>query len=150
MGPAAYGDTPVSEFDDLQEALRHHADLRRADQQSCENLFNLIYHALRGNGGPSRPPNNVTMDIIPDPMQRLRPVPAGEFYAAWYRLGLCEVLVRVRRTDGEFHGEYGPGGVFRLGEVTESSIRELAAQILRDTAALYSPLLVAGRQESLN
>lgn len=140
----------MSDFDDLQAALHFHAGARRDDQQTCENLLHALYHALRHEGGPGRPLNNVSMDMVPDPMQRLRPVPLGEFYAAWYRLGLCEVLVRVRFSGDEFHGDYGPSGVFSVGDLSTDAIKALACQILRDLAAQYSPLAQQDRQSNLN
>jgi hypothetical protein len=128
----------VSEFDELQAAIRRHAHERQAEQQACEAFLNALYHALRAASGPGLPLNNVTLDFTSDPTHRLRPVPAGGYHAAWLRLGLCEVLVRVRRVDGAFQGEYGEGGIFRLEDVGEDGLIFLARQLLRDVAATYA------------
>lgn len=128
----------MSEFDALQAAIARNAATRQADANACEALLNALYHALRRASGPGLPLNNVTMDMVPDPAQRLKPAPVGDFHAAWFRLGLCEVLVRVRRQGHEFHGEYGYSGVFALSEVTADSVTALSRQLLRDMADVYA------------
>lgn len=128
----------MSEFDELQATVRRHARERQAEAQACEALLNALYHALRAASGPGLPLNNVTLDFTADPANRLRPVPSGGFHAAWLRLGLCEVLVRVRRVDGAFQGEYGEGGSFRLESVGEDALITLARQMLRDVADTYA------------
>jgi hypothetical protein len=128
----------MSEFDALQAAVRRHAHERQADGRACEAFLNALYHALRAASGPGLPLNNVTLELTPDPANRLRPVPAGGFHAAWMRLGLCEVLVRVRRVAGAFHGEYGEGGSFQLETVGEDGLIALARRMLRDVADTYA------------
>lgn len=128
----------MSEFDELQAAVRRHAHTRQAEERACEALINALYHALRTASGPGLPLNNVTLDFTTDPANRLRPVPTGGFHAAWLRLGLCEVLVRVRRVDGAFQGEYGEGGSFRLEGIGEDELVTLARQMLRDVADTYA------------
>ncbi|ANE43889.1 hypothetical protein [Deinococcus puniceus] len=128
----------MSDFDALQAAIRRHAEARQAEQRACEAFINALYHALRTASGPGLPLNNVTLDFTPDPANRLRPAPPGGWVAAWLRLGLCEVLVRVRRTDGVFQGEYGSDGVFRLSAISEDDLIALARRVLRDVAATYT------------
>jgi len=128
----------MSDFDALQAAIRRHADARQAEQRACEAFINALYHALRTASGPGLPLNNVTLDFTPDPANRLRPSPPGGWVAAWLRLGLCEVLVRVRRTEGTFQGEYGAGGTFQLERISEDDLIALARQLLRDVAATYA------------
>lgn len=128
----------MSEFDELQAAIRRHAHARQAEAQACEAFLNALYHALRTASGPGLPLNNVTLDFTTDPANRLRPVPNGGFHAAWLRLGLCEVLVRVRRVDGAFQGEYGESGCFRLEQTGEDALITLARRMLRDVADTYA------------
>ncbi|MDB5044895.1 MAG: hypothetical protein JWQ08_945 [Deinococcus sp.] len=128
----------MSDFDALQAAIRRHAEARQTEQRACEAFINALYHALRTASGPGLPLNNVTLDFTPDPANRLRPAPPGGWVAAWLRLGLCEVLVRVRRTEGMFQGEYGSDGTFRLERISEDDLIALARQLLRDVAATYA------------
>ncbi|GGL83309.1 hypothetical protein GCM10010840_21320 [Deinococcus aerolatus] len=128
----------MSEFDELQAAIRRHAHERQAEERACEAFINALYHALRAASGPGLPLNNVTLDFTTDPANRLRPVPTGGFHAAWLRLGLCEVLVRVRRVGGAFQGEYGEGGTFRLEQTGEDELFTLARQMLCDVADTYA------------
>ncbi|WP_309572414.1 hypothetical protein [Deinococcus sp.] len=128
----------MSEFDELQGVIQRHAERRQAEARACETFLQALYHALRSASGPGLPLNNVTLDVIADPINRLRPTPTGGFHAAWLRLGLCEVLVRVRRLDGAFQGEYGEGGVFRLDSTGEDDLLRLARRLLRDVAATYA------------
>lgn len=127
----------MSDFEALQLALHRLAARRRAEQQACEALLNGLYHALRASGGRGRPLNNVSMEVIPDPLRRMQPVPEGEFHAAWFRLGLCEVLVRVRLSGAEFHGEFGTSGVFSVTDLNDDTLAALARQVLRDVALMY-------------
>lgn len=130
----------MSDFDDLQLTLHRTAEQRRTEQELCERLLNGLYHALRTAGGRGQPLNNVSMDIVPDPLRRLVPVPLGEFHAAWFRLGLCEVLVRVRLHGEEFHGEFGTSGVFRVTDLDTDSVAVLARQLLREINRMYQGL----------
>ncbi|MBZ9749572.1 hypothetical protein K7W42_01715 [Deinococcus sp. HMF7604] len=132
----------MSEFDELQAVIRRHAAARQAEQRACEAFLNALYHALRTASGPGLPLNNVTLDFTLDPTVRLRPPPNGSFHAAWLRLGLCEVLVRVRRLNGAFQGEYGSEGVFRLEDTSEDALLTLARQLLRDVGVAYGAALV--------
>lgn len=127
----------MGEFDDVQLAVRRHAEARQAEQRTCEAFLHALYHALRTASGPGLPLNNVTLDFTPDPETRLRPAPLGSFHAAWLRLGLCEVFIRVRRLEGAFQGEYGVSGVFRLEVTGEDELLALARQLLRDVAGMY-------------
>lgn len=127
----------MSEFDELQAVIRRHADARQAEQRACEAFLNALYHALRTASGPGLPLNNVTLEFRPDPDLRLRPAPTGSAHAAWLRLGLCEVLVRVRRSDGAFVGDYGSGGTFRLDSTTEDDLLALARTLLRHVTGVY-------------
>ncbi|WP_102128144.1 hypothetical protein [Deinococcus planocerae] len=127
----------MNDFDALQAAIGRAADARQAEQRACEAFLNALYHALRTASGPGLPLNNVTLDFTPDPDQRLRPVPPGGWHAAWLRLGLCEVFVRVRRENGAFVGEYAGRGAFHLTGTTEDDLIALARRLLRDVAALY-------------
>ena len=127
----------MSEFDELQAVIRRHAEARQAEQRACEAFLNALYHALRTASGPGLPLNNVTLEFTADPAVRLRPAPTGSYHAAWLRLGLCEVLVRVRRAAGSFQGEYGPGCAFRLELTSEDDLLALARTLLRDVTAAY-------------
>ncbi|WP_103127468.1 hypothetical protein [Deinococcus aerius] len=135
----------VNDFDALQAVIRRLAAERQAEQRACEAFLNALYHALRTASGPGLPLNNVTFDFTPDPAERLRPPPPGGWHAAWLRLGLCEVLVRVRRDEGAFVGEYGEGGTFHLTGVTEDDLILLARRLLRDVAAAYGGGGLVGR-----
>ncbi|GAA5533113.1 hypothetical protein [Deinococcus aluminii] len=128
----------MNDFDALQAVVRRHAGERQAEQRACEAFLNALYHALRTASGPGLPLNNVTLDLTSDPEARLRPPPPGGWHAAWLRLGLCEVLVRVRREEGAFVGEYGPDGTFHLARVSEDDLTLLARRLLRDVAAIYA------------
>lgn len=128
----------MSEFDELQAVIRRFAEARQAEQRACEAFLNALYHALRNASGPGLPLNNVTLDLIPDPANRLRPTPSGGFHSAWLRLGLCEVLVRVRRLDGAFQGEFGEDGVFRIEDVSEDALLALARRLLHEVSATYA------------
>ncbi|MBZ9714562.1 hypothetical protein [Deinococcus multiflagellatus] len=133
----------MSEFDELQAVIRRCAGQRQSEQRACEAFLNALYHALRTASGPGLPLNNVTLDFTTDPTVRLRPPPSGSFHAAWLRLGLCEVLVRVRWVAGAFQGEYGQSGVFRVEQDTEDALLSLARQLLRDVAVAYGGLPAA-------
>ena len=128
----------MSDFDALQAAIVRHASTRQADTTACENLLHALYHAFRTASGPGQPLNNVNMEMVADPQVGLRPVPVGEFHAAWFRLGLCEVLVRVRRLGGEFHGEYAISGTFALTDPSDEAVLGLARRMLRDIAEVYA------------
>ena len=128
----------MTDFDALQAAVQRYAHERQAEQRACEAFLNALYHALRSASGPGLPLNNVSMEPVPDPETRLRPPPPGSWHAAWMRLGLCEVLVRVRRDAGAFVGEYGQGGTFRLMGVGENELLALARRLLRDLTATYA------------
>ncbi len=127
----------MSDFDALQRAIEVSAAARQAEARTCEACLTALYHALRHASGPGLPLNNVSMELLPDPQQRLRPAPLGGWYAAWFRLGLCEVLVRVRRDTQELVGEYGPGGHFRLLLVSEAEVLGLAREVMRSLASGY-------------
>lgn len=128
----------MSDFDALQAAVRRRASERQAEARACEALLNALYHALRTASGPGLPLNNVSLDLVPDPAATLRPPPPGGWHAAWIRLGLCEVFVRVRREGGAFLGEYGPGFSFRLEDLGEDALIALARRMLRDLTAVYA------------
>lgn len=134
----------MSDFDALQAAIQRHAESRLADERACEACLNALYHALRRASGPGLPLNNVSLELLTDPAGRLRPPPVGAFHAAWLRLGLCEVFVRVRRVGGAFHGEYGEGGVFRLPELSDDALTVLARQLLREVTGHYTGLEESG------
>lgn len=127
----------MSDFDALQQALHRLAEQHRTEQELCEALLNGLYHALRKAGGRGQPLNNVSVEMIPDPLRRLQPVPTGEFHAAWFRIGLCEVLVRVRMHGDGFHGEFGVNGLFQVTDLDNSTMTALARQVLRDVASMY-------------
>ncbi|MDL2345590.1 hypothetical protein QOL99_15745 [Deinococcus sp. MIMF12] len=128
----------MSDFDALQAAIRRRASERQAEARACEALLNALYHALRTASGPGLPLNNVSLDLVPDPVTALRPPPPGGWHAAWFRLGLCEVLVRVRRDGGTFVGEYAQGLSFRVESLDEDALIVLARRMLRDLAAVYA------------
>lgn len=126
-------------FDALQNIVRCCAESRQADERACERFLNMLYQTLRHAGGPGMPLQNVSMDIIPDPMQRLRPAPAGSFHAAWLRLGACEVLVRVRRQGGQqFEGEYGEWGRFEVIGLHHETMMALVNRMVRDIGRMYT------------
>ncbi|KEF34411.1 MULTISPECIES: hypothetical protein [Deinococcus] len=134
----------MSDFDALQAAIRRRATERQAEARACEALLGALYHALRTAGGPGLPLNNVALDPVPDPSATLRPPPLGGTHAAWIRLGLCEVFVRVRREGGAFLGEYGPGFSFRLDDLSEEALTALARRMLRDLTAVYAGMAAGG------
>ncbi len=127
----------MSDFDVLQRAVEASALQRQAEARACESFLTALYHALRHASGPGLPLNNVTMEPVPDPAQNLRPPRLGGWHAAWFRLGLCEVRVQVRREGSELVGEYGPYGQFRLTVVDEDHLLALGREILRTLSALY-------------
>ncbi|SMB91115.1 hypothetical protein [Deinococcus hopiensis] len=128
----------MTDFDALQAAIERYAHERQAEQRACEAFLNALYHALRSASGPGLPLNNVAMEPVADSQTRLRPPPPGSWHAVWLRLGLCEVLVRVRRDAGAFVGEYGQSSAFRLTSVGENDLLVLARRLLRDVAASYA------------
>ncbi len=138
----------MNDFDTLQAVIRRFAGERQAEERTCEAFLSALYHALRSASGPGLPLNNVTLDLTPDPEGRLRPPPPGSWHAAWLRLGLCEVLIRVRRDQNAFVGEYGQGGTFRLTGVREDDLTALARRLLRDVAANYAGEDPAERRET--
>lgn len=140
----------MSAFDQLQVVIRRHAAERQAEQQACESVLGGLYQALRSASGPGLPLNNVMLDLLPDPAARLRPSPAGAFHAGWLRLGVCEVLVRVRWTGEAFHGEFGPQGTFHLTSVSDDALKVLARQVLRELTATYAGEDLAAGPGALN
>ncbi|WP_291424803.1 hypothetical protein [Deinococcus sp.] len=140
----------MSDFDILQATMIEQAAARQADSGACEALLGALYQALRRVGGPGQPLHNVSVEPVADPGQCLRPPPVGEYHAAWFRLGLCEVLVRVRRQGQEFHGDYGYRGVFALTEISEDAVLALAHRILKDLTLEYAGMLPSDRQKQLN
>ena len=84
------------------------------------------------------PLNNVTTGAAArSGQQRLGPRRWAAWYAAWFRLGLCEVRVRVRRDAPSFVGEYGPRGQFRLHLVSEAEVLGLGREVMRSLASGY-------------
>ena len=122
----------TTDFEALQDAVRASAEERAAEGRACEAFLNALYHAFRHSSGPGLPLNNVSLDWAEASDPRLRPVPPGGWHAAWLRLGLCEVYVRVRREAGHFLGEYGPHGQFSQQGLGEHELLGLARRILRD------------------
>ena len=127
----------MTDFDALQHAIERSVARRQAETRACEAFLTALYHALRHASGPGLPLNNVTTEAAPDPVQSLRPAPLGAWHAAWFRLGLCEVRVRVRRDGADFVGEYGPQGQFRLHLVGEADLLALGRQVMRSLTDLY-------------
>ncbi|ADV67998.1 hypothetical protein [Deinococcus maricopensis] len=121
----------------LQQAIQKTRNARAADQETCEAFLNALYHAARHANGPGKPLNNVTLNAAPDPFARVRPVPVGGTHAAWLKLGLYEVLVRVRRDGPSYIGEYGQRGTFLLTRPGETELLDLARAIIADGADLY-------------
>jgi hypothetical protein len=124
-----------TDFDLLQTAIRAATEARQSEFRACETFLNALYHAFRHANGPGLPLNNVSLELVEDSSNRMRPVPAGGWHAAWFRLGLCEVYIRLRREAGHFAGEYGPRASFNLEGVDEEGLLALARQILRELAA---------------
>jgi len=124
-----------TDFDLLQAAVRATAELRQGEVRACEAFLNALYHAFRHANGPGLPLNNVSLEWAEDPVNRMRPVPLGGWHAAWFRLGLCEVYVRLRRDGGRFVGEYGPRASFSQDGVSEDDLLVLARRILRELVA---------------
>lgn len=127
----------MTDFDALQRAVQASAAMRQAEAQSCEGLLTALYQAFRHASGPGLPLNNVSMEAVAVSDQSLRPLPLGSWYAATFRLGLCEVRVQVRRDGADFVGEYGGSGQFRLHWFTESEMLALGRHILRRLAEIY-------------
>ena len=130
----------MSDFDALQRAVQASAQARWAEAQQCEALLTALYQALRQASGPGLPLNNVAMELCPDPFQRLRPAPLGSYHAAWLRLGLCEVQVRVRREGPDFVGDYGQDTPFRLSRHADTEMLILARDLLRTLTRLYTQM----------
>lgn len=124
-----------TDFDQLQAAVRATAELRQSEVRACEAFLNALYQAFRHANGPGLPLNNVSLDWAEDPANRMRPVPLGGWHAAWFRLGLCEVYVRLRRDGGRFVGEYGPRASFSQEGVSEEELLVLARRMLRELVA---------------
>ncbi|WP_293914179.1 hypothetical protein [Deinococcus sp.] len=127
----------MSDFDALQRATEASAPERQAEAQTCEAFLMALYHALRHASGPGLPLNNVATELTSDPATKLRPPPLGSWSAAWFRLGLCEVLIRVRRDGQDYVGEYGPHGQFRLHLVSENELLALGREVTRHLTRLY-------------
>lgn len=140
----------MSAFDELQAVIRQHAADRQAEQQACEAVLTGLYQALRTASGPGMPLNNVMLDMVQDPEVRLRPLPLGAFHAGWLRLGVCEVLMRIRWTGAAFHGEFGSSGTFQLTSVSEEALAVLARQVLRELTATYASEDLPGGPGTLN
>lgn len=121
-----------TDFDQLQAAVRAAVELRQSESRACEAFLNALYHAFRHANGPGLPLNNVSLELAEDPSNRMRPVPLGGWHAAWFRLGVCEVYIRVRRESGRFVGEYGPRASFSQEGVSEDEFLGLARQMLRE------------------
>lgn len=126
----------MTDFDTLQNAIALTAQQRQAEAVACEHFLSALYLALRHANGAGQPLNNVRMEPATE-LVRLRPLPLGSWHAVWFRLGLCEVLLRVRREGGDFVGEYAEGQSFRLAGVSEQAMQGLARQLLRALAGLY-------------
>ena len=129
----------MTDFDALQRAIEVSASARQSETQTCETFLTALYQALRHASGPGQPLNNVAIEPLSDPATRLRPPPPGSWSAAWFRLGLCEVLIRVRRDGQDYVGEYGPYGQFRLHVVSENDLLALGRELTRSLAGLYEP-----------
>lgn len=127
----------MTDFDALQHAIAASSAPRQAETRACEACLTALYHALRRANGPGLPLNNVMMEPAPDPFQSVKPAPLGSWHAAWFRLGLCEIRVRVRREGSGFVGEYGPAGQFRLPLVSESEMLGLGREVLSHLIRLY-------------
>jgi hypothetical protein len=137
-----------SDFDRLQATIRAATESRQSEARACEVFLNALYHSFRHASGPGLPLNNVSLDLTDDPDNRLRPVPLGGWHAAWFRLGLCEVYIRVRREVGQFVGEYGPRASFSMAGADEEGLLVLARQILRELTAEHEG--VAGDRGTVN
>ena len=140
----------TADFEALQDAVRAAAELRQAEVQLCEAFLNALYQAFRHANGPGLPLNNVSLDWADDAANRVRPVPLGGWHAAWIRLGLCEVYVRVRRDAGRFVGEYGPRGQFALEGVGEHDLLILARTMLRELIRLQRGGAAQGEERLAN
>ncbi|MFC4455981.1 hypothetical protein [Deinococcus sonorensis] len=123
-----------TDFDALQASIQATSGPRLAEQRACEAFLNALYHALRHASGPGLPLNNVSIEPAEDRTVRLRPLPQGSWHAAWFRLGLCEVYVRVQRQAGQFVGEYGQQGRFRQSGISEDDLLALARSLMRALA----------------
>ena len=121
-----------SDFETLQRAIRAASSTRQAEGRVCEAFLSALYQAFRHANGPGLPLNNVTLELSEDPSNRLQPVPLGGWHAAWLRLGLCEVYLRVRREGQRFLGEYGPRGQFVQEGIGEDDLLVLARHIMRE------------------
>lgn len=127
----------MSDFEALQRAIVLSAPQRQAEDAACEQFLWELYLALRHSGGVGQPLNNVSMEPQGS-AQMLRPPPLGSWHAAWFRLGLCEVLVRVRREGNDFIGDYAGGETFRLPQSSDA-VQGFARQLLRALARHYRP-----------
>ncbi len=126
----------MTDFDTLQHAIIATTQQRQAETVACETLLSALYFAFRHANGAGQPLNNVSMEPLTQSV-RLRPLPLGSWHAVWFRLGICEVLLRVRRDGGGFVGEYGEGLNFKLPNSSDREVQALARQILRVLADQY-------------
>lgn len=129
----------MSDFDTLQNALTKTAEARQSEAHDCDAFLHNLYQTLRRASGPGMPLHNVGMETVIDPQQKLKPPPLGAFHAAWFRLGICEVLVRVRREQGVYYGLFGDFSHFTVKLADSETMQTLSRQFLRDLAQAYNP-----------
>lgn len=126
----------MTDFDALQQAIAATAQQRQAEASACEGFLSALYFALRRANGVGQPLNNVAMESATENV-RLRPLPLGSWHAVWFRLGLCEVYLQVRREGSDFVGEYAQSQSFRVHLSSENDVQALAVQLLRSLKSLY-------------
>lgn len=127
----------MNDYEALQTAITAHAHARQEEQRSCETFLNALYQAFRATKDRGQPYNNIKFDLVRDPRNWVRPAPLGSWHAAWFRVGVCEVMVSVRREGEGFCGEYGRGGFFVVASPSTDALLDLAQQIMHHLTALY-------------
>ncbi|TSA83061.1 hypothetical protein FNU79_13175 [Deinococcus detaillensis] len=127
----------MTDFDALQRAIGASLSSRQAEARACEACLTALYQALRHANGPGLPLNNVMMEPASDLFRSIKPAPLGSWHAAWFRLGLCELRVQVRREGSDFVGEYGPSGHFRIHLLSEMEMLGLGREVLSQLIRLY-------------
>lgn len=134
----------MDDFDALQRAIRNSTEDRLVYQRQCETFLNALYHAMRGIHGRGQPLANVSLELVTDPGNRVKPIPVGGVYAAWLRVGLFDVYIRLRHDGLSYVGEYAQAGRFTLTSPTPEALLALARQIVRDGAQVYAKADVVG------
>lgn len=136
----------MPDFEALRNALFHTAEARQAEALDCDAFLQHLYQTLRHANGPGMPLHNVGMEMVVDPQQKLKPPPLGAFHAAWFRLDICEVLIRIRREKGIYYGEFGDFSKFQVELADSETMQALSKQLINDLVQIYEHANVDGNR----